>query len=102
MEYLDENPEICKNSGFDIISKMKYSDLLDEYFKSDEFEKAIYKLKEENEEEDYINEYKTKAKGYVKFFSQLPLKIKHNINNNNIEDDKINENENNSIEGKEK
>ena len=102
LEYLDENPEICKNSGFDIISKMKYSDLLDEYFKSDEFEKAIYKLKEENEEEDYINEYKTKAKGYVKFFSQLPLKIKHNINNNNIEDDKINENENNSIEGKEK
>ena len=82
LEYLDENPEICKNSGFDIISKMKYSDLLDEYFKSDEFEKALYKLKEENEEEDYISEYKNKAKGYIKFFSELPLKIKNNIKNN--------------------
>ena len=100
LEYLDENPEICKNSGFDIISKMKYSDLLDEYFKSDEFEKALYKLKEENEEEDYISEYKNKAKGYVKFFSELPLKIKNNIKNNN-EDDKNNENKN-TIEEKEK
>ena len=101
MEYLDKNPEICQNSGFDIISKMKYSDLLDEYFKSDEFEKAIYKLKEENEEEDYINEYKIKAKGYVKFFSELPLKIK-NSKNIIIENDKDDENKNNIIEEREK
>ena len=96
LDYLDKNPEICKISGFDIISKMKYSDLLDEYFKSDEFEKAIYKLKEENEEEDYINEYKIKAKGYVKFFSELPLKIKNN-KNIIIQDDKDNLNKNSII-----
>ena len=84
LEYLDNNPEICKNSGFDIISRMKYRDLLDEYFKSDEFDKAIYKLREEKEEEDYINEYINKAKNYVKFFSELPAKLNSNKNKINI------------------
>ena len=76
LKYLDENPEICRNSGFDLISKMKYSDLLDEYFQSDEFERAIFKLREEQEDEDYIREYISKSKTYVKFFMELPFKIK--------------------------
>lgn len=99
LEYLDKNPEICQNSGFDIISKMKYSELLEEYFKSDEFDKAIDKLRQENEEEDYINEYINKAKSYVKFFSEVPFKTNVNKNkknssekNSEIEDNK-NENE---------
>ena len=75
LEYLDQNPDICERSGFDIISKMKYGDLLEEYFKSYEFEKAINKLREENEEEEYIKEYINKAKTYVKFFSEIPFKI---------------------------
>ena len=75
LDYLDKNPEICRNSGFDIISKMKYSDLLEEYFKSDEFDKALNKLRLENEEEDYIKEYENKANYYVKFFSQIPSKL---------------------------
>ena len=78
LEYLDKNPEICEKSGFDIISKMKYGDLLEEYFKSDEFNRAINKLYLENEEEDYIKEYINKAKSYVKFFSEVPIKIKIN------------------------
>ena len=69
LEYLDNNPEICQNSGFDIISKMKYCDLLDEYFHSDEFKRAIFKLREENEDEDYIKEYIHKSENYVKFFT---------------------------------
>ena len=72
LEYLDKNTEISKNSGFDIISNMKYSKLLDEYFKSEEFEKSILKLKEENEEEEYIREYIKKAKNYISFFSNIP------------------------------
>ena len=75
LKYLDENPDICQKSGFDIISKMKYRDLLEEYFRSDEFDKAINKLREENEEEDYIKEYIIKAKSYVKFFSVIPFNI---------------------------
>ena len=75
LDYLDNNPDICEKSGFDLISKMKYGDLLEEYFKSREFENAVKKLREENEEEDYIKEYINKAKTYVKFFSEIPFKI---------------------------
>ena len=53
---------------------MKYSKLLEEYFKSEEFEKDILKLQEENEEEEYIKQYKIKAKNYVSFFSNMPNK----------------------------
>ena len=92
LEYLDNNPEICQNSGFDIISKMKYGELLDEYFKSEEFERAIYKLREENEDEEYIREYIIKSKNYLNFFLDIPFKKKNNKfkiverNQKNIED----------------
>ena len=72
LEYLDKNPEISQNSGFDIISNMKYSKLLDEYFKSEEFERSILKLQEENEDKEYIAQYIKKAKNYVNFFSNIP------------------------------
>lgn len=72
LAYLDRNPEIYRKSGFDIIGDMKYSELLNEYFISQEFDKSIDKLREENEPEDYINEYKAKAKDYVNFFSKKP------------------------------
>ena len=72
LEYLDKHPDICQNSGFDIISKMKYSELLEEYFHSDEFQRAIIKLREENEDEDYIREYIHRAKTYIKFFENMP------------------------------
>jgi hypothetical protein len=71
LKYLDEHPDICKLSGFDIMGNMKYKELLEQYFNSEEFDKAINKLREENEEEDYIEEYKSKAKTYVKFFSKI-------------------------------
>ena len=83
LDYLDKNPDICKKSGFDIISNMKYSDLLEEYFKSEEFDNSIMKLREKNEEEYYINEYINKAKNYVKFFSQETLNLNINKNKKN-------------------
>lgn len=86
LEYLDRNMDICEKSGFDIISNMKYSNLLDEYFTSNEFQHAIKKLQEENEEEDYIKEYIKKAKNYVKFFSVSPSKINSKNQKNNKSD----------------
>jgi len=74
LEYLDKNPDISENSGFNLISNMKYSKLLDKYFKSEEFEKDILKLHVENEEEEYIKQYIIKAKNYVSFFSNIPKK----------------------------
>ncbi len=69
LEYLDNNPQIYKGSGFDIIGNMKYRELLEQYFNSEEFDKALAKLKEENEDDEYIEEYKNKAQTYVQFFS---------------------------------
>jgi len=86
LEYLDKNIDICEKSGFDIISNMKYSDLLNEYFTSNEFQHAIKKLQEENEEEDYIKEYIKKARNYVKFFSVSPSKISSKNQKNNNKD----------------
>ena len=81
LEYLDEHPDICKNSGFDIIGNMKYKDLLEQYFNSEEFDKAIQKLKDEKEEEEYIEEYQNKAKTYIQFFA--------NLGSNKFKDDKL-------------
>lgn len=66
--YLARHPNICKKSGFDIISKMKYIDILNEYFSSAEYKYSIISLKEENEDLTYIKEYQSKAKGYIEFF----------------------------------
>ena len=88
LEYLDEHPDICKSSGFDIMGNMKYKELLEQYFNSEEFEKALQKLKEENEEDEYIEEYKNKAMTYVQFFCS--------INTNKINDEKNNHDEDES------
>lgn len=68
LKYLDQNQEISKKSGFDVISNMTYSDILKEYFLSEEFEFSVKKLKIEKENDEYINEYMIKARTYVNFF----------------------------------
>ena len=68
LNYLKNNPSISINSGFEFFSKMTYAEILREYFASKEFEESIIKLKLEEENEDYINEYILKAKTYVDFF----------------------------------
>ena len=67
---------------------MTYANILKEYFSSDEFEESIIKLKNEEENEEYIREYRLKAKTYVEFFC-----------NDNIENQKGNviSNKNNNI-----
>lgn len=68
LKYLEKNKEIVKKSEFDIISNMRYKDILKEYFMSEEFEKSIHKLKEKNESEEYINDYISNAINYINFF----------------------------------
>ena len=69
LKYLENNPEICKRSGFDIIQDMKYKDLLKIYFTSSQFENSIEQLKAENESLDYIQEYTYRARTYIKFYN---------------------------------
>ena len=69
LKYLEENPEILKRSGFDLVQNLKYKDLLKIYFISAQFEKSINQLKDENESKEYIQEYIYRAKTYIKFYS---------------------------------
>lgn len=69
LSYLEEFPEIAKNSGFSVVKNMKYKDLLSKYFLSKEFENSIVELKNDNESDDYINEYIFLAKNYINYFS---------------------------------
>ena len=69
LAYLENNPEISKNSGFDIIKNMKYIDILNRYFLSTEFEDSLNQLKDENETQEYIQSYIYTAKNYVNFYS---------------------------------
>ena len=74
VKYLEQNPEIYKNSGFDIIGDRKYKDLLKIYFSSAEFDDSIIRLKNENESKEYIQEYALKARTYVSFYENYGKK----------------------------
>lgn len=69
LEYLKNNKEISRLSGFDIIKKMKYKDILKNYFDSREFENSIEILKKEKESYEYIQEYILMAKSYVDYYT---------------------------------
>ena len=85
LNYLKENPEICKNSEFEIIKDMKYIDILKAYFSSFEFEQSIIELNNKNETIEYIEEYINKSLNYVNFFNfnKKPLNGNTIENNNN-------------------
>jgi hypothetical protein len=69
LNYLENNPEISKKSGFDRIKKMKYKDLLEAYFLSKEFENAVVKLKNKHESDEYIETYIFLSKNYISYYS---------------------------------
>ena len=70
LKYLEKNQEISANSGFDKIKKMKYRDLLENYFLSKEFENTIVKFKNKRETDEYIKAYILCAKNYINYFSK--------------------------------
>lgn len=67
---MKNNKEISRLSGFDIVKKMKYKDILKNYFNSREFENSIEILKDrEKESYEYIQEYILMAKSYVDYYT---------------------------------
>jgi hypothetical protein len=86
LEYLQNNPEISKKSGFDYIKDMKYITLLNNYFISREFEESLHQVKEENEAPEYIQFYIYRAKNYVNFYNNYKFE-KKSFESNEIEDD---------------
>ena len=76
LQYLNNNPEISTNSGYNIIKDMKYKDLLQLYFSSKEFENSIFQLKNKNESIEYIDSYIKLSQDYINFFSDSNIVIK--------------------------
>ena len=71
IKYLEENKKVSEKTNFEIISKMKFSEMFAEYLKSKEFEEDIWKLKyETKEDEEYIKDYIIKAYEFIKYFSK--------------------------------
>lgn len=68
IKYLENNNIIMKNSKFNIIGNMTFSEAFEEYLKSDEFEKEIQKLEQEGNDMNYIKDYIVKAFGFIKYF----------------------------------
>ena len=71
LQYLEENPEISEISGFNVLKKMKYKDILRRYFSSIEFEQSIKQLEKDNEDNEYIQEYICLAKSYIDYFMDV-------------------------------
>lgn len=68
LKYLDNNFDIQEKSKINLVLSMKYFELLEQYFHSEEFLKSIKKLQREKEEDDYIVEYVYRSFEYVRFY----------------------------------
>ena len=86
LKYLENNPDICQRSGFDLIKDRKYKDILKIYFTSAQFENSLIQLKEERESPEYIQEYINRARTYVSFYCNVKKK-KDKKEENKIEKD---------------
>ena len=71
LQYLEKNQEISKISGFNILKKLKYRDILRHYFSSIEFEQSVKQLEKDYEDNEYIQEYIRLSKGYIDYFMDI-------------------------------
>ena len=94
LNYLENNPDIRKKSGFDMIKDRKYKDILSMYFKSFEFENALMQLKNEKENPEYIQDYIHYAKTFINFFSGNEIER----NSEKVEEEEGEKEENNDDE----
>ena len=70
LKYLEKNHEICQKSNFIVIGNMTFKQIFNEYLKSEEFEREIEKLREEQNNEKYIKDYIIKAYNFIQYFSK--------------------------------
>ena len=81
LNYLDNHNDISENSNFNKIKNMKYEDIFNEYLLSKEFKLVISALKEEGENDKYIQDYIIKAYNLTNFFKNDKTKKKDIIFN---------------------
>jgi hypothetical protein len=70
INYLEKNEIISQKSNYKYYKDKKYHEIYDEYLNSKEFEEDIIKLKNEVEDEEYINRYIKIALNLNKFFTE--------------------------------
>jgi hypothetical protein len=68
--YLEKNKEIGLNSGVEKLLNYKYKEILKLYFNSDLFKNDLCRLKDEGEDDEYINKYKYLALNWCDFYEQ--------------------------------
>ncbi len=68
LNYLDNNLEIKKNSGVELLLNKSYEETIKEYVNGQLFEKDIDKLKIEGENEEYINKYILYGKHWIEYY----------------------------------
>lgn len=68
IKYLDEHPEIMKKSNFDELLLYSFKKILVDYFYSFEFTKDLERLREEKEDNEYINKYQYIAFHWAEFY----------------------------------
>jgi len=75
IEYLNDNPDLCKKTIWNKIKNMTYKELLEAYFISAEFEKSICDLQEKSTKKNknvsalYIETYINLALSYIDFYT---------------------------------
>ena len=75
IEYLNNNPDLCKKTIWNKLRNMTYKQLLDAYFISAEFEKTICNLQAKSEKKNkkvsalYIENYINHALSYTDFYT---------------------------------
>ena len=67
LDYLEKNIDIQEKSKFNIIGEMKYFEILEEFFYSEEFEDTVI-AESKKKPLEYVKDYVKKARTYVKFF----------------------------------
>ena len=78
INYLKNNPIICEKSGVKILLMCSYRKILNDYFKSNMLEKDLENLREEGEDDLYIELYKYYALNFVSFYENDGKIISYN------------------------
>ena len=92
LNYLDNNQIISEKARFDKLKKMKYKDILSNYFISKDFENSLNEIKKENEGKEYIQLYIFEAN--IKFYTYKYLQEKNIAENDGNEEEKDDDNDN--------
>ena len=67
LKYLEQQKDISEKIKFDLIKKMKFSEMLSAFLKSKEYQKEIKSLKEKDEK--YFERFENKAREILYYFS---------------------------------